>query len=162
MIKRMLLVSCALVLTLVSFGASASAYPPGGGTDVKTDKSSYVTGSDVTITAVGFAACAGQTVTFTITPPDGGPAIVLTAIANSDGTATVTLVAPPVKGRYSVVASSSGCANASTVFDVTNSSRLPTAGSDTHSWVVTATALVLTGVGFVIVTTRRRRRHAAE
>jgi LPXTG-motif cell wall-anchored protein len=141
--------------------APAHAYPPAGGTDVATDKSSYVTGSDVLITAVGFAACAGQTVTFRITPPDGGPVIVLTAIANSDGTASVTLVAPAVKGQYTVEASSSGCAIASTVFTVTGN-RLPTTGSDTHSWVVTATALVLTGVGFVVVAWRRRRHLAAE
>lgn len=160
MIKRMLLVPCALLLALAAFAVPAAAYPPGGGTTVTTDKSSYVTGSDVTITAVGFAACAGQTVTFTITPPNGGPAIVLTAIANPDGTATVTFVAPPTTGRYTVVASSSGCANASTVFDVTK--RLPTTGSDTRSWLVSATALVLTGVGFVIVTMRRRKSHAAE
>lgn len=166
MIKRMLLTSCALLLAVVSavapLAAPASAYPPAGGTEVGTDKSSYVTGSDIVITAVGFAACAGQTVTFTITPPDGGPVIVLTGIANTDGTATVTLVAPQVKGQYSVVASSSGCQNASTVFNVTSTTRLPTTGSDTHSWVVTATALVLTGVGFVFVTLRRRRSHAAE
>jgi LPXTG-motif cell wall-anchored protein len=162
MIKHVLLACGALLLGLASVAVPAYAYPPGGGTDVATDKSSYVTGSDVVITAVGFAACAGQTVTFTITPPDGGPVIVLTAIANADGTATVTLVAPAAKGQYGVVASSSGCANASTVFNVTNTSRLPTTGSDTQSWVVTATALLLTGIGFLVVTLRRRRSTAAE
>jgi LPXTG-motif cell wall-anchored protein len=161
MIQRMLLASCALLVAIASVATPAHAYPPAGGTDVATDKSSYVTGSDVVITAVGFAACAGQTVTFRITPPDGGPVIVLTAIANTDGTATVTLVAPAVKGQYSVQASSSGCATASTVFTVTGT-RLPTTGSDTHSWVVTATALVLTGIGFVVVAFRRRRHVAAE
>ncbi len=160
MIKHMLVATCALLIGIACAPAAAHAYPPGGGTTVKTDKSSYVTGSDVVITAVGFEACAGQTVTFTITPPDGGPAIILTAIANNDGTATVTLVAPAVTGQYHVVASSSGCANASTVFTVTK--RLPTTGSDTGPWLVTATALVLTGIGFLVVTMRRRRPHAAE
>ena len=151
------------VLLLVAMGSSATvnAYPPGGGisTVVQTDRSSYTVGSSVVITASGFQACAGQPVTFTITPPGGGAPVVLTAIANPDGTATVTFIAPANFGAYTVVATSAGCDPASTSFTV---SQLPQTGANSQSWVVTAVALVLTGLGFWGVARRRRRPSAAE
>ncbi|MGB8860207.1 MAG: LPXTG cell wall anchor domain-containing protein [Ilumatobacteraceae bacterium] len=153
MIKRTLLALCTILLSVTAIARPAQAYPPGG-TGVATDKSSYTVGSDVVITATGFAACAGHVVTFTITPPGGGPVIVLTAIANSAGIATVTLKAPSVLGAYSVMATSDGCATASTVFNV---SKLPQTGANSRSWVITAAALVCTGAGFLFVARRRRQ-----
>jgi len=158
MVTRTLKIIGALFIAVVGFAGTADAYPPGG-TVVKTDKSTYTVGSSVLITASGFQACAGQVVTFTITPPGGGAPIILTAIANADGTATVPLTAPATLGVYAVVATSPGCADASTSFTV---SRLPQTGASTQSWVVTGVALVLTGLGFWFVARRRRHPAAAE
>jgi len=158
MVTRTLKIIGALLIVVVGFAGTADAYPPGG-TVVKTDKSSYTVGSSVVITASGFQACAGQVVTFTIRPPGGGAPIILTAIANADGTATVPLTAPATLGVYAVVATSAGCPDASTSFIV---SRLPTTGASTQSWVVTGVALVLTGLGFWFVARRRRHPAAAE
>lgn len=162
MITRTLKIIGVLLLVAMGWSGTAGAYPPGGGgggTAVKTDQSSYTVGSSVVITAAGFQACAGQLVTFTITPPGGGAPIILTAIAKADGTATVTLTAPATLGAYTVVATSPGCPTASTIFNV---SRLPATGSDSQSWLVTGLALVVTGVGFWFVARRRRRPAAAE
>ncbi|MCY7300634.1 MAG: LPXTG cell wall anchor domain-containing protein [Ilumatobacteraceae bacterium] len=158
MVTRTLKIIGALLIVVVGFAGTADAYPPGG-TVVKTDKSTYTVGSSVLITASGFQACAGQLVTFTITPPGGGAPIILTAIANADGTATVPLTAPATLGVYAVVATSPGCPDASTSFTV---SRLPQTGGNTQSWVVTGVALVLTGLGFWFVARRRRHPAAAE
>ena len=152
-----------ILLAVVGLPGTTLAYPPGGGgggggggTVVKTDKSAYTVGSSVVITAAGFQACAGQQVTFTITPPGGGAPIVLTGIANADGTASVTFIAPANFGLYTVVATSTGCDPATTSFTV---SRLPQTGSNSQSWVVSGVALVLSGLGFWFVA--RRRRHPA-
>lgn len=188
MVTRTLKIIGALLLCVVGFAGTTHAYPPGG-TVVTTDRSSYLSGSTVSVTAAGFQACAGQVVTFTITLPGGptttitipgtaagfkrtaaqpaatspqvatGNVIVLTAIANADGTATVTLIAPATLGIYTVVATSPGCPPASTTFTV---SRLPATGNNTQSWVVTGAALLLTGVGFWFVARRRRHPAAAE
>jgi LPXTG-motif cell wall-anchored protein len=162
--QRLLKVMCVAVLTLVGFAGTASAYPPGGSTVVQTDKSSYTVGSSVVITAAGFAACAGQVVTFTLTPPAGSNAevIVLTAIADANGIATVQLLAPPFLGTWTVVATSAGCPDASTVFNVVTRSRLPSTGTNSQQWVTTAIAVSLTGVGFWFVARRRRRPSVAE
>ncbi len=158
MTTRALKIISVLLLVVVGFAGTVNAYPPGG-TVVKTDKSSYRSGSTVNITAAGFQACAGQLVTFTITPPGGGTPIVLTAIANADGTATVTLNAPATLGVYTVLATSPGCPDASTTFAV---SLLPQTGANTQPWVATGVALVLTGLGFWFVGRRRRHPAAAE
>ena len=172
--KRMLAAVVALLVGTAVVPATVGAYPPGG-TTVITDSSVYKPGSTVTITANGFAACAGQTVTFTITFPPGAtvsglmsglsnsPAsgstsssntIVVTAIANAAGVAVVTVTAPNFLGVYTVVASSPGCPDATTTFTVR---RLPQAGSNTMPWLVGAFAALAAGLLFLLVARRRRQ-----
>ena len=184
MVTRAMKIVGALLISLVGIAGTAHAYPPGG-TVVTTDKSSYVSGSVVNITAAGFQACAGAVVTFTITLPGGptttvtipaassgimrsaaapavvtGNVIVLTSIANADGTATVTLIAPATLGVYTVVATSPGCPNASTTFTVIRQPTtpgLPQTGTDVGQWVLNAGLVVLIGGLFVMVAWRRRK-----
>lgn len=162
MIKRMLMLTCIALVAVLGVVTPAHAYPPGG-TVVVTDKSSYPPGSTVTITASGFEACAGQLVTFTITPPGGGTPITLTAIADAKGTAVVTLTAPGTTGVYSVTATSAGpCDVATTSFTVAKrpGGGLPSSGTDAARLATTSAALVFTGLGLWLVA-RRRRRHVA-
>lgn len=189
MITRTFKIVAALLLSLVGVAGSAHALYPPGGTVVTTDRSSYVSGTTVNVTAAAFQACAGALVTFTITLPGGptttmlvpastsgfmrsaattarpatvtGNVIILTSIANPDGTATVTLVAPATLGIYTVIATSPGCPNASTTFTVVRRPNLPTAGSETGQWILLGAALVFTGLGFAFVARRRRQPVAA-
>lgn len=180
MIKRALILVGVVLATVVGVCSPARAYPPGG-TEVGTDKSSYLTGTDVVITATGFLACAGSTVTFTITPPGGAPfvvtagieatattaqasslaPIVVTAIANANGIATVTITAPPTVGTYTVVASSPGCPNAVTSFLVVRNSNISQTGADVQPWLVAGTTAVCAGLGLWLVAARRRRPSTA-
>jgi len=156
--KRILAAVVALLMGTAALPAAVDAYPPGG-TTVVTDSSVYKPGSTVTITAKGFAACAGQPVTFTITFPPGATlsssnTIVVTAIANASGVAVVTITAPNYLGVYTVVASSPGCEDATTTFTVR---RLPQAGSNTAPWLVAGAGVIAVGLLFLLVARRRRQ-----
>lgn len=153
MTRKLLTLVATLLAVLLPAVPVAHAYPPGDGTDV-TSEGGDLPGDPVSLTATGFTACAGSTVTFTITPPGGGTPIIATAIANSAGIATVTVTLPPVQGTYTVVATSPGCDDATTSFVV---SELPRTGGDAYQWVNTAAIAVAIGLGLLVVARRRRR-----
>ncbi|HAP77213.1 MAG TPA: hypothetical protein DCR14_14155 [Acidimicrobiaceae bacterium] len=199
MIKRTLLAGLAALTALAGVAGVAHAYPPPTstpGTTVITDSSVYRPRSTVTITANGFAACAGQLVTFVITIPavttpatmaptttvanssgllssglslsaraatapaglQPGDTIVVTAIADANGVAVVTITAPNFLGTYTVSASSPNCPTATTTFTVRN---LPAAGSEVAPWLWSAGAALAVGFGFLLVARRRRSQHSA-
>lgn len=157
LIRRVTLL--ALLLGVFATASPARAYPPGSGTQVGTDRSTYTVGSKVFITARGFVDCEGKTIVFTIFTPGSAAQIVVNSTVDQSGAATVSIAAPAALGQYTVVASSDGCRDASTTF-VTG--RLPQTGSDTKSWVFNASALLCTGLGLWFVARRRRRAVAAE
>lgn len=182
-----LLATVLLVLT-GSFAAAsaqastASVYPPSS-TTVATDRSSYSPSDEVVINAAGFLLCAGDVVTFTISPPGGGAPIVVTAVAAPDGTASVTITAPAVADTYSVVASSTQlCNDAETGFLVATdpptpttvpggpgggpgptpgNPTLPRTGNDVQRWVSNSVTVVFVGAGLWLVAWRRRHARSA-
>lgn len=189
-------------------GAStpALAYPPGCAS-VTTNASSYAPGAVITLTATGTPADEGSLVTFTVTLTGGGPidlpslrvaprghglgfagsvvhpqssttSIVVTAIANAQGIATITLTAPLTLGSYTVTITNIDCGEVSSSFVIqrdtpttsstvpgfppgTTPGRVPSAGSNTEPWLVGGTALVAIGLMLWVATRRRRQPSAA-
>lgn len=156
MIKRFILVATAAAATTLGLAMPVHAdYPPGGST-VTTKPS----GDDVVVGADVCPAGQGLEITFTITPPGGGAPIVLKDNADELGHAEVTYT-PTVVGTYGVEISIPGDACTGSTTEFGSQANLPQTGSDSNQWVVTATALVLTGAGFAAVAMRRRRHAAA-
>lgn len=182
-----LLAIAVLVLTASLESAAAQPrtvpiYPPSS-TTVATDKSRYSPGEEVVINAAGFLQCAGDLVTFVITPPGGGSPLEVTTVALPDGTATVTVIAPGVVGTYTVVAASTElCNDAETAYLVETDpptpttvpggpdpsptpapggATLPRTGSDLQRWVSNAVTVVAVGGGLWLVAWRRRQARSA-
>ena len=171
------------------------AYPPGCAA-VTTNASSYAPGAVITLTATGTPSDEGSLVTFTVTLTGGGPidlpslrvaprghglgfagavvhpqssttSIVVTAIANAQGIATITLTAPLTLGSYTVTITNIDCGEVSSSFVIqrdtpttvpgTTPGRVPSAGSNTEPWLVGGTALVAIGLMLWVATRRRRQ-----
>ncbi|MDO8362916.1 MAG: hypothetical protein Q7V88_08460 [Actinomycetota bacterium] len=183
MLKRIAMLICAVLAVAVTPVATAHAniYPPGC-VDVFTDASAYAPGAVVTLTAQGTPADGGLLITFTITLTGAGQVtpIVVSALADASGLAVATITAPQTPGSYTVTITTVNCGVVSSSFAVnlpnstptttptttpggtpttTPGGGIPRAGSDSQSWVVTGTALLCTGLGFVLVA--RRRRHTS-
>jgi len=177
-VKQRLLAAFLMLCTVVGLGlvgnaAPAHAYPPGCAT-VATDASSYAPGGTVTITAVGTPDDAGSLVTFTITLQGSGPestSIIVTAVANAQGVAIVTITAPSALGTYTVSITNITCGDVSSSFEVdtvTSSTTipgvppgLPRAGADPQNWLYSAAIVVFTGFGLWLVARRRRHQRTA-
>ncbi len=137
---------------VVDPAAAAGVYPPGTTVSVATDKQAYAIGETVTISAI--ACAAGETVTFTVTLPNGST-VVLTAVAVAVGDqniATVTMVGS-VNGDYSVVATCAGT-SAVTAFSVFT---LPITGTNVMRPITIGALALLIGSGLFIVGRTRRR-----
>lgn len=189
-------------------GAPTSfAYPPGCAI-VTTNASSYAPGAVITLTATGTPSDEGSLVTFTITLTNGGPidlpalryvpqgqgfgfsggiarpqstttSIVVTAIADANGIATVTITAPLTLGSYTVAITNIDCGEVSSSFVIQNDTptttvpgfppgttpggpgRVPAAGSNTEPWLVGGASLVVIGLMMWVATRRRRQPSAA-
>ncbi|MEI7548166.1 MAG: hypothetical protein WCK21_08935 [Actinomycetota bacterium] len=159
MIKRFVLAGSVLA-AVATFGLAVpthatGVYPPGGSTGT-----TKVDGTKVVISADVCPAGQGLEVTFTITPPGGGAPTVLKDVADALGHAEVQYTIT-LNGTYTVQISlpEAECAPSSSQF--ASEALLPRAGSDSSQWLVTGTALVLTGAGFTVVAMRRRRHAAA-
>ena len=63
-------------------------------------------------------------------------------------------VTSAMPGSYDIIAVGGDCSDAQTSFSVGN---IPRTGSDSQQWLVTASALLFTGLGFSLVAMRRRR-----
>lgn len=181
MFKRLLtaitVIALAALSLVTSFVAPVHAYPPGCAT-VTTDASSYAPGATITVTATGNPADAGSIVTFTITLENGVfTSMVVTAVANAQGVAVVTITAPTTVGSYLVTITNLTCSDVSSSFivgDPTTTTTtvpgfppsgsvpgngIPRTGSDTEPWLVAATSLLAIGLMLWVVT--RRRRHSS-
>ncbi len=127
-------------------------YPPGSSPSVSTDKQVYQPGDTVVIVSTGCPV--GSVVTFTITPVGGGPSVVLSAVADQTGVATVNYKAATT-GDYTVTASCDG-KTATTSFTVT-SATIPSTGTDVAGVATIATLSVVIGFGLFFVARFRRR-----
>ena len=159
MIKRILLAG-SITLAAVGLGSATSAhatqYPPGCAT-VVTGAATVNPATNMTITASGYTSI-GATITFyLIAVADDhteGAIVVGTAPVNALGVASITIVTPTTLGSYDIIAVGGDCSDAQTSFSVGN---IPRTGSDSQQWLVTASALLFTGLGFSLVAMRRRR-----
>ena len=162
MIKRILLAG-SITLAAVGLGSATSAhaaqYPPGCAT-VVTGAATVNPATQMTITASGYTSI-GATITFYILAVADdhleGAIPVGTAVVNALGVASITITTPTTLGSYDVIAVGGECADAQTSFSVGN---IPRTGSDSQQWLVTASALLFTGLGFSLVAMRRRRHTA--
>lgn len=163
MIKRILLAG-SITLAAVGMGsvspAHAGQYPPGCAV-VTTGAATVNPETQMTVTASGYSSI-GATITFyliaTTENHSEGAVQVGTAIVNALGKASITITTPTSLGSYDIIAVGGECNDARTSFSVGN---LPTTGSDSQQWLVTAGALLFTGVGFSLVAFRRRRHATA-
>ena len=163
MIKRILLAG-SITLAAVGLGSATSAhatqYPPGCAT-VVTGAATVNPATNMTITASGYSSI-GATITFyliaVVDDHSEGAVIVGTALVNAQGIASITIVTPTTLGSYDIIAVGGDCSDAQTSFSVGN---IPRTGSDSQQWLVTASALLFTGVGFSLVAVRRRRHTVA-
>ena len=162
MIKRILLAG-SITLAAVGMGSVSSVqagqYPPGCAT-VATGAATVNPATNMTITASGYTSI-GATITFyLIAVADDhteGAIVVGTAPVNALGVASITIVTPTTLGSYDIIAVGGECNDAKTSFSVGN---IPRTGSDSQQWLVTASALLFTGIGFSLVAVRRRRHTA--
>jgi len=158
-IKRILLAG-SITLAAIGLGSATSAhagqYPPGCAI-VATGAATVNPDTQMTITASGYSSI-GATISFyliaTVEDHSQGAVLIGTATVQANGKATITITTPTTLGSYDIIAVGGECNDAKTSFAVGN---LPTTGSDSQQWLVTAGALLFTGVGFSLVAFRRRR-----
>lgn len=163
MINRLLLAGS---LTVAAFSVvpaasvAATQYPPGCAT-VITGAATVNPATEMTVTAMGYSSI-GALITFyliaTVEDHSEGALVVGTAFVQPDGTASITVMTPTALGSYDIIAVGGDCNDALTSFAV---GAIPATGSDSLQWLVTAAALVFTGIGFTLVAVRRRRHTAA-
>lgn len=155
------------ILAVCSIWLTMGAYPPGQAT-ISTNPPSVGAGATFSATACGFTP--GETITFTINGESAG-----SGVAGADGCAIVTLIAPAQPGTHAlvatghtsgIIASGSFIALASESPVATSSppstaarrrEGLATTGQSIGTTVRAGAALVIVGVGAIVLTTQRHR-----
>ncbi len=137
--------------------AAVTVYPPGASLTVVTDKQVYASGQPVVITVRHCAP--GSTITVTVNQPGGNAPLVLTAVTDASGNASVTMIASG-PGATTVTARC-GTIVSTTRFSVSGRA-VPNAGTDTRSTALAAAILVVVGAGLLFVAKKRRNDNESD
>lgn len=157
MIKRILIAAAAVTTAAAGVVMPAHADYPPGCASVATDKGLYDPSGAMAVTVSCYELCIGNVVRLFLVAPGQEPVEIGSVIIGPDGTATLALTAPITLSSYDIISEGDPCPDAIGSFTV---GRLPPTGSQSSQWVVSATALVATGLGFVLIAFRRRRHDA--
>jgi len=157
MIKRILITAAAVTAAAAGMVMPAHADYPPGCADVATDKGTYDPSGNMSVTVSCYEACVGNVVELYLVAPGEEPVKIGEVVIAADGTGTLVMTAPIELASYDIISEGITCPDAIGSFTV---GRLPPTGSESNQWMVTATALVATGAGFLLIAFRRRRQVA--